>query len=57
MNQHNSQTSSRIKEQSGYDYSQKRLQQVRFSERLEDFIWESEIKKVLSPYWALRSGI
>jgi hypothetical protein len=52
---HNSRTSPRNKEQRGYDYSQRRTQQQRFSDQQDDFIWETEIRKVLSPYWAARS--
>lgn len=55
MNQHNSRTSPRNKEPQGYDYSQRRTQQQRFSEQQDDFVWQTEIKKVLSPYWAARS--
>ena len=55
MNQQNSRMSPRNKEQRGYDYSQRRTQQQRFNEQQDDFVWETEIKKVLSPYWATRS--
>ena len=55
MSQHNSRTSPRNKEQRGYDDSQRRTQQPRFRERGDEFVTQTEIKKVLSPYWAARS--
>ena len=55
MNQPSSRTSPRNKAPRGYDYSQRRTQQQRFSEQQDDDVWESAIKRVLSPYWAARS--
>ncbi len=37
-----------------YDYTQKRAQQERFSENQEDFVWATELQKVISPYQAGR---
>ena len=56
MDKHDYRTTTRNKEPRESDASQKRTALRRLNEPRENFSWEDEIQKVLSPYWAVRSG-